>query len=200
VGYPGVFEEKEEMIVDRKSFEKIPAVEIMPTKPEDSRGVAEVFHKTWLATYPNEQAGISAEDIEDRFKDAFTEEALTKRSERIAHPAEGTSFFVAKDGEKVVGVCNMARHPDRNQLQAIYVLPEYQGKGVGTLLWEEARKHFDAGKDIVVQVAEYNKKAIDFYERLGFVATGKHFTDEHFKMKSGAMIPETELIIHKKEK
>jgi ribosomal protein S18 acetylase RimI-like enzyme len=179
--------------------ENQPEIKIVSATPEDVRGVAEVFYKTWLATYPNEEIGITTEDIEDRYKEAFTEVGLAKRAERIAHPAENTSFFIAKDGDKVIGVCNVMRHPDKNQLQAIYVLPEYQGKGVGAMLWEEAQRHFDLDKDTIVQVATYNTNAINFYKKLGFEETDKRWEDEKFKMKSGAMIPEMEMIIRAKK-
>lgn len=76
-------------------------------------------------------------------------------------------------------------------------LPEYQGLGLGRVLWEEAKKIFDSQKDIIVHVASYNNKAINFYKKLGFVSTGKIFFDERFKMRNGAIIPELEMIIKK---
>ena len=173
-------------------------ISIVPATPEDARGVAEVFYKTWLATYPNEEAGITTDDIEDRYKGAFTEEGLAKRAERIAHPPENAAFLVAREGDKIIGVCNVMIHPEKNQLQAIYVLPEYQKRGVGQLLWEEAQSHFDAAKDTTVEVATFNEKAINFYKKLGFEETGKQFADERFRMKSGAVIPETELVLKTK--
>lgn len=164
-------------------------------KAEDARAVAEVFYKTWLATYPNEEHGVSVEDIEERYKDAFTEESIGKRAERIENPKDGEATLVARDGESVVGVCNVSQDEKSNHLNAIYVLPEYQGKGVGKLLWQEAQKHFDPIKDTVVSVATYNDSAINFYKRLGFEETGKTFVRERHRMKSGVGIPETELII-----
>jgi ribosomal protein S18 acetylase RimI-like enzyme len=181
--------------VSAKDREKTPEIRIAPADPEDAQGMAEVFYKTWLATYPNKKAGITTDDIEDRFKDSFTEESLAKRAERIAIPREGETSFLAKDGDRIVGVCHIVRHPDKNELQAIYILPEYQGKGVGGLLWGEAQKHFTLDKDIIVQVATYNTNAIAFYKKLGFQETGKEFQNERFRMKSGAVIPETEMVI-----
>ncbi len=175
-------------------------IKIIPASPEDAKGVAEVFYKTWLATYPNEEVGITVDDVEDRFKDAFTEENLAKRADKIANPEEGASFLVAKDGDKVIGLCRIAASENHNQLQAIYVLPEYQGQGVGNMLWEEAKKSFSSESKTIVHVARYNKNAIAFYKKLGFQETGKEFIDEKFKLKSGAMIPETELIIEAIEK
>lgn len=181
------------MTIENKENE--PQIKIGPVTPEDVRGATEVYYKTWLATYPNEAAGITADDIEDNFKDAFTDEGLAKRADRMVHPAEGISFFLAKDGDKVIGVCSAVSRPDKNQLQSIYILPEYQGKGIGTLLWREAQGHFDINKDTIVQVATYNTGAIEFYKKLGFQETGKQYPNEKFKMKSGAKIPETEMII-----
>jgi ribosomal protein S18 acetylase RimI-like enzyme len=178
--------------------EGMPEIKISDATLEDARGTAEVYYKTWLATYPNKEVGVTVDDIEDQFKDSFTEEGLAKQAERIAYAPENVSFFLAKDGGKVVGVCRVVRNPQNNQLKTIYVLPEYQGKGIGRLLWEEAQKHFDAGKDVIVHVATYNTGAIEFYKKLGFKETGKEFSDKKFKMKSGAIIPETELVIKAK--
>jgi ribosomal protein S18 acetylase RimI-like enzyme len=170
-------------------------IKISPAAPEDVRGMADVLYKTWLATYPDEKAGITKDDIEDRFKDSFTEESLKKRAEMISQLKENEASILAKIGGKIIGVCYVVRRPGKNELQAIYVLPEHQKKGIGKLLWKEAQKYFDADKDITVEVAVYNTNAIDFYKKLGFEKTGKEIFNEKFRMKSGAIIPETEMMI-----
>ena len=170
-------------------------IRVVVASPEDTRAIKEVFYTTWLATYPNKEAGVTVEDVEYFYKDDFTEESLQKTREALANPKKERTLLTAKDGYKVVGVCGVVRRSDRNQLHAIYVIPEYQGKGVGKLLWVAAQNYFDEGKDIVVEVATYNSNAIAFYEKLGFVDTGKRFSDEKFRMKSGAMIPEMEMIL-----
>jgi len=169
-------------------------IEILPATSEDARGIHEVFYKTWLATYPNEEAGVTRDDIEDMYKDAFTDEALQKRVEWLERPPEGVKVLIAKDGERVIGVCTAIKREAENQLQTIYVLPEYQGRGIGTMLWQESEKFFDPEKDTVIDVADYNANAIKFYEKLGFADSGKpHRQNERFKMKSGAMISEMEM-------
>lgn len=168
---------------------------IMLAAPDDVVGIQEVFYKTWLDTYPNKESGVTVDDIEDQYKDAFTEETIRQRREGLASPKKERTLLVAKEGDIVVGVCRIVRRSDKNQLQAIYVLPEFQGKGIGRLFWEEAKKFFDKEKDIVVEVATYNSNAIEFYKKLGFLDTGRRFHDEKFKMKSGAVIPEMEMEI-----
>lgn len=166
---------------------------ISPATSYDVTGIVEVFYKTWLATYPNKEAGITIEDIEDRYKNAFTPEFLKMRREQIENPKEGTVNLVAKIGNNVVGICVLTEHADKNQLQAIYILPEYQRRGIGKLFWEEVKKICNPRKDIIVHVATYNTPAIEFYKKIGFSDTGKRMTEERFKMKSGAMIPEMEM-------
>jgi len=170
-------------------------IKIGLAKPDDIREIQEVFYKTWLDTYPNEKLGITVDDIEGRYKDAFTDEKLAKGAEKIINPPEGHDFFVARDGEKIVGVCNAVKSEAYNRISAIYVLPDYQRSGIGKLFWNEARKFFDPKKDIVVHLGSYNQKSINFYKSLGFVETGKQWMDENLKMKSGAVIPQMEMII-----
>jgi ribosomal protein S18 acetylase RimI-like enzyme len=170
-------------------------IEIVRASPRDVRGMQEVYYKTWLATYPNEELGITTDDIEDQFKDTFTEEGLEKTAEHLANPPEGQTVLLAKEGNEVVGVCRAIVSDDKNELRTIYILPEHQGKGIGRKLWEEAKKVFDPHKDIIVSVATYNMNAINFYKKLGFIDTGKRWNDDKFKLKSGAKMPEMEMVI-----
>ncbi|MFA5421110.1 MAG: GNAT family N-acetyltransferase, partial [Patescibacteria group bacterium] len=71
--------------------------------------------------------------------------------------------------------------------------------GFGYALWQEARKIFNPKKDIILHVASYNQKAIDFYKKLGFKSTDEIFFDEKSKMRNGAMIPELKMIIKKQK-
>lgn len=165
-------------------------ITIQKAIPEEALEIGEIFFKTWLATYPNEKYGITVDDIEDRWKDRKKADGS-----RIRNMQDNEILLTAKGDSKIVGVCRVIKHKEKNQLQAIYVLPEYQGKGIGKMFWEEARKFFDQTKDTYVEVAIYNTNAIEFYKKLGFVDTGRRMKDERFKMKSGAMIPEMEMIL-----
>ncbi len=173
--------------------ENVQKTEISIATPEDVEGMQEVFYHGWLATYPNAEHGITVDDIEDRYKDRLSPEKLAQRREQAANPLEGQTTLVAKKDDKVVGLCRVSKHPDRNQLYAIYVLPEYHGQGVGTAMWNAAQQYLDASKHTIVEVATYNDKAIEFYKRLGFVDTGKRMSDPKFTMKSGSVIPEMEM-------
>ena len=79
----------------------------------DAIGSIEVQYKAWLATYPNAEAGITVEDIEDRYKNAFTEDRLKEREKLITDPDPNEKFIVAKDGEK-------AKEPNIEKYVGIY--------------------------------------------------------------------------------
>lgn len=169
-------------------------IKVSSVKKSDIHGIQEVFYKTWLATYPNKKFGIKADDIKDRFKNSFSKQTFEKIWERIKNSIDEETL-IAKDKNKVIGVCRIVINKERNQLQAIYILPEYQGIGIGKLLWKETNKLFNLNKDIFVEVASYNKRAISFYKKLGFVSTGRKWLNEKYKMKSGAVIPEIEMVL-----
>ncbi len=170
-------------------------IEISKAVPEDAEGITTVLYKTWLATYPNEEAGITVEDIEESYKDAFSPEKIQQQQEKIAHSPESVHRFVAKDGEKVVGVTTLNITEHANHLKTLYILPEYQKQGIGKMLWEQILPILDSSKDTILEVTVYNTNAIEFYKKLGFIDTGKVSVYEGFRMKSGSPMKNTEMIL-----
>jgi len=169
-------------------------ITIQNAKPEDAIETSKVFKSCWLDTYPNAEYGITREDIEYYYRNSLTKEALDKKRDQIKNIPTTEKFFTAKDDGKIIGVCRLIKHLDKNELKSIYIMSSYRGKGIGTMFWKEALKFFDPPKDTVVTVAIYNKNAIDFYSKLGFVDTGRRFSDEKFRMKSGSIIPDLEMV------
>lgn len=166
---------------------------IRRAKPTDVMGMHEVFLAGWLSTYPNEEYGITVEDINYKFEQALLPEKLAARKLRLAEPKDEELILVCEINGRIVGVCVGARELEYNQLQAIYILPEFQGKGLGRMMFNEIVQVFDKNKKTIVHVASYNEKAIGFYQKLGFVSTGKIFKDNKHALRSGAIIPELEL-------
>lgn len=170
-------------------------IQIAEAKSEDALGITTVLYKTWLETYPNEELGITREAIEESYKDHFTEERIKKLEERILHQADNEKRLVAKENDQIVALITVIRNDQSNQLKSLYVLPEYQGRGLGTRLWNEAKKFIDLQKDTLVNVATYNHKTIDFYSKLGFVETGKRWVDSKWNDRCGADLPEMEMVL-----
>lgn len=171
---------------------------VCTAEEKDAEALVNIVHTTWLTTYPNEEFGITVDDIEDRFIERRSEEGIEKTRKRLREQSDSTKTFVVKDGDTVIAMSVVSKDANENKLIAIYVLSEYQGRGVGDMLWKEMDTFFDTNKDVVVNVATYNTKAIAFYTRHGFKDSGKRITDDRFAMKSGAVIPEMEMRIKRK--
>lgn len=167
--------------------------EVRSMLPTDVIGAQEVFKQAWLATYPNEEAGITREDIEDHFADYLAPERIQGRVDKLNDLPEGEYRLVASAGPEVVGVCFAEQAEGRNTIRTLYVLPAYQRKGIGSLLLREAIRRLGSEKDTYVDVATYNESARLFYERNGFAETGHRFTTDRFHFKSGAVMPNMEM-------
>lgn len=167
-------------------------ISIRKALPADAEAMNMLYFNVWLDVYPNEQLGVSKEDLEDWLKPSITPSAIAASAESIATMPENVAAFVAEEDTKIVGFCYVSKgNPgEHNKLRAIYVNTTYQGKGVGTLLWQEAEKFFDSDISTDVQVVAYNDKAIGFYKGLGFVETGERITDdEDYRLRTGFVLP-----------
>lgn len=161
--------------------------------PDDVWGMQDVFYLGWRSTYPNKDHGITVRSIDERFKDRHSPERLEERRKGLANPSNWRTTFVARREGRVIGVCRVARHPDTNELEAIYLLPECQRRGIGTMLWQEAKHCLDASQPTRVLFAVYNEMAKRFYWRLGFRRMGERVTELRFRFPNGTVIPEMEM-------
>jgi ribosomal protein S18 acetylase RimI-like enzyme len=170
-------------------------VKILDAVPEDALGIMNVYYKTWLTTYPNEKVGVTVEDIEDSYKDDFSSEKIDELKGMIKESPQNKKRLVAKVGEEIVGVSTLIKNETFNHLRTLYILSEFQNRGIGRMFWDVAIAFFDPEKDTIVQVAEYTENAINFYKKLGFVDTGKRTKQEGVRFKSGAVIVDMEMIL-----
>ncbi len=87
----------------------------------------------------------------------------------------GTKFFVATVGQKVLGYIGISCVLDEGYITNIAVFPEFRKKGVGTALLNRVFSlALDIGLSFVsLEVRVSNKNAISLYEKLGFKTEGK---------------------------
>ena len=142
-------------------------IEIRRATREDCREIAAVKHAVWNTTY----RGIYSDERINNFD--FERNRLVFES-MVENPE--VNLFVAADGEKIVGYssCGKPHRPFGEYTQEIgllYVLKEYQRRGVGRRLFqtalEEIRK--TGVGEFFVSVNKYNVNAIDFYVGMGGV-------------------------------
>lgn len=168
-------------------------VEIVKAQPEDAEAWCEVRKLSWLDTYPNEEYGITREDILS--KEFDTPEKIAKWRESMANPNDYVYFSAKVDG-KVVGLSTgrAAKLEDElNEVCAIYLLPEFQRQGIGSKLMQATLDTFDLTIPTVINAVVYNQKAISFYEKFGF-KKNKLLPEDQGKLPNGKLLPEVELI------
>lgn len=170
---------------------------IRTATPKDFLALHNIYQTTWLDTYPNKKLNITVSDINYLFKQMLSPEKVKNSKKKLRQKDKNNLRLVLEHAGQLIGLCNATKTNDYNQINAIYILPTYQRLGLGMKLYSEAKNFFGTKKDITVRVASYNKKAINFYKKLGFVSTRKIYHDDKFKMKNGSIIPELEMIIKK---
>lgn len=127
----------------------------------DMPAVQKLLRETWHATY---DAIYGVERVNQITADWHSLESLKAR---LLKPH---SEFILCEGEN--GICGMAfasqSDPDFVMLYQLYVLPQSQGQGVGSLLLDEINAAFPDGKALRLEVEPANIGAMRFYEAKGF--------------------------------
>lgn len=142
----------------------------------DAALLADLGHKTFSDTF---SAFNTPENMEKYLSENFS---LAKQMSEIND--SGTVFFIAEQDGLAVGYAKLKKHSRSDgiagqkpiELQRIYSIREYIGKGVGAALMQhsinEARSlGFDC---IWLGVWEENIRAINFYQKWGFQKAGNY--------------------------
>ncbi|MFD0050514.1 GNAT family N-acetyltransferase [Actinomycetes bacterium NPDC127524] len=127
---------------------------------EDISQVQHVAKTSWNSTYQ----GIIPLEIQESFlKTAYNDEMMQKRLEH-------SLFWVAEVNGEIVGYANFSaiKEEGKTELAAIYLNPEYQGKGIGTALLDEGIKQLDGVKEVYINVEKDNDIGTRFYKAKGF--------------------------------
>lgn len=137
--------------------------------PEDAQGIAQVHVRSWQQAYRELLSSDFLDSLSATLprREAYWRDAITR--------GEGDVLVAAVDGQVVgwiaVGSC---RDQDRSgaewgEIQALYVLADLWGEGIGTALWQAGSERlFEQGhNDLLLWVLAKNARAIRFYQRHG---------------------------------
>ena len=81
-----------------------------------------------------------------------------------------------------VGFLATSRSSDTLKVNQLYILPEYQGKGIGSACMTRVLDDASLRQmPVVLQVLKVNTRGVAFYQRRGFTIVGE--TPTHFLMK-----------------
>lgn len=137
----------------------------------DVAGIGQAHLQATLETYPNEAAGIDAAWLTQEFAHFAKPSGDVYRRKTVGQ-AETNPDLVLYDVVKniqgqVVGFIHATRGTRRAKLEGLYLVEEARGTGVSDELMQRALDFAD-GQPMVLEVVDYNQRAIRFYERYGF--------------------------------
>ena len=132
--------------------------------PEEIEGKSLVHWQTWREAYDNL---LPAE-----YQDTMTLDRCRFFSQKYPE-----NTLIAMDGKKVVGFISYGNYRDETiqagEIIALYVLKDYYGKGVSKQLMHAAFVALDQFSEIYLWVLKDNKRAIAFYQKMGFTFDGQ---------------------------
>jgi len=158
-------------------------VDIRMANKKDLSALVEMARTSFVEAFT---AQNKPENVKAYADEAFTEEQF---GEEMEEPS--SSFYIAEIEGRLVAYTKLnlipaqtdVQDPESLEIARLYVLEEFHGMGIGTILIEKAR-HFakmNGKKYIWLGVWEKNLKALEFYEHKGFKIFGSHpfpFGDE----------------------
>ena len=131
--------------------------------PEEIEGKSLVHWQTWREAY------------DDLLPPEF-QETMTLEKCRFFSQKYPENTLIAMDGKKVVGFISYGNFRDEaiqaGEIIALYVLKDYYGKGVSEQLMHAALVALDHFSEIYLWVLKDNKRAIAFYQKIGFTVDG----------------------------
>ena len=131
--------------------------------PEEIEGKSLVHWQTWREAY-------------DNLLPAEYQETMTLERCRFFSQKYPENTLIAMDGKKVVGFISYGNFRDEaiqaGEIIALYVLKDYYGKGVSEQLMHAAFVALDQFSEIYLWVLKDNKRAIAFYQKMGFTVDG----------------------------
>lgn len=162
---------------------------------DDIPAVRHLLYNTWLATYVNDELGVTQEVLKEWMKDLSDPAKIEAIKKEMNKFSPSDIYVVAHVDDELAGMCKFVRHSEGHELKAIYVLPKYQKIGIGLKLWQEVLAQSpDDVRRVIVHVVEYNQPAISFYRKLGFVQRGGVFYQDRYIMPNGVKLPLLEMV------
>ncbi len=143
---------------------------------EDLEKLQEIGRQTFKEAFSEFN---SEENLNAYLEDGFSKEKLAAELED-----KNSEFYFALLNDKVIGYLKVntgdsqtdLKDPNALEIERIYVLKAYLGKGIGQVLYDKAieRAKQQNAAYVWLGVWEENPRAISFYKKNGFTAFDKH--------------------------
>lgn len=150
---------------------------------DDAESIVVMHARSWVDSYPNEEAGVSLEWVQERVSAWLTPEGIARRAARIEESNTTPSMFlrIAKNAHgDVIGMVSGHKMDHMQHLNALYIDKAYYGSGLGQALIEQLLDWTDPRRPVDLEVVNYNKRARAFYRKYKFreVDDSEHIVHE----------------------
>ena len=144
------------------------AISVSRCGPERARVLADLAATTFHESYADD---VPDDELERYVRSAHSPESLERQ---LRDPR--SIFFLAEQEDRAVGYLKVNLESDALEIESLYVSAACHGTGIGGRLMAQAiAVARDAGlRSIWLGVWERNRRAIAFYENLGFRGSGSH--------------------------
>lgn len=154
-------------------------IKIRKGNVEDLKDIIVVNKKTWKTTYN----GIIDTEFLKKVSLEATPEEIKNRAEQIQN--NKAQYIVAEDDKKIIGMLKLIKAPNKEygeipEVQALYILKEYQKNGVGSKLIDEAKEMLRNEKYSKMQIGCIDgNPSNEFYKKIG----GKFAVQRMFELE-----------------
>jgi putative acetyltransferase len=124
---------------------------IQPYQPYDLEPTVELWYRTRCQTFPHLQHPQPYSQWQQCFQ---------------AYASNSTNIIIAEIDNRILGFM-VVKLPER-ELQQIFIDPNYQNQGIGSILVNKAKEI--CPQELKLTVLQQNQKACRFYEKHGFIA------------------------------
>ena len=137
---------------------------IRKAKVEDAKGIAKVHVDSWRTTYKGIVPDTFLESLSYEKRELIWEKGITENHVYIAEDENGQVIGFSTGGKERTGKYEAYT----GELYAIYLLKEYQGQGIGRLLFQAVVEDLKDNNfnSMLIWAIEENPACL-FYEALG---------------------------------
>ena len=127
-------------------------------------------NKSVISVVPMDKAHI---DSVARLEELIFSVPFKKKDIEELYMNTSWRFFVALDGDTVVGYISLYLIIDEKEIVNVCVLPEHRGRGIGAMLVKCALEYErDKTARVMLEVRASNDGAISLYKKFGFLPVG----------------------------
>ncbi|PYE29739.1 ribosomal protein S18 acetylase RimI-like enzyme [Rhizobium sp. PP-F2F-G38] len=139
-----------------------------PITPDDSADLEKLWRTSWTLTYG---LSLGPDALSKMLKD------LDDNGVASMLPGTGERGYCMVRKDEISGTAVIIERGDTAYLWGMYVHPQQQRKGLGSLLLKGVAKAITDAQKVEIRVLGSSPQALAFYQKHGFVESGREAVD-----------------------